>query len=628
MILGENTIFCEHCGSKVEVGTPFCPYCGFRMQDSGLSSRPRPRHSGWFRRMITRFVGTSFVLLFLVLGAAGVTLVAVYHGWQDRNLRTQERAEEHYQKGLAALQAGECELAIAEFEFTIRLAPDHAQAYDKLFQAEAQCQTLPTPTSESQKSYQEILYDQAVTYYVQGQWDDTILKLEQLRQLDDSYQPEDVQDMVFQALAKRALQLVNEDSLEEALHYFDRALEMHPDDVTLGAQRRMAALYRTGQSYWEADWRRTIATFSDLYALNPHYKDTEQRLHDAYVNYGDSLADDGQWCLAREQFAEALAIIQQQSTEEKRVNAHTRCVTATPTPLPTPTVKPTRVISATLPAIGLPSGKLALSVYNPATSAYDLYIAHAGATHWTRIRERASQPAFRSDGSRLAFRTLGEVPGLGVVNADGSNTLVLDVPATAQQPTWSPDGTRIAFAAQDETGTWKIHAISASNGPPEELVPGQFPAWGPSNWLAYNGCDDALDENGDGDRLCGIHFLDLEAGDVVKLTGDERDIGLSWAPDAQSAERSQVIYMSDHDGNWEIYLLDFPWGKVVRMTNHDADDGLPTWSPDGQYIAFLSNREGTWAVYVMSRDGKSLSKVLDVAVEHPDWLHDRLSWAP
>ncbi|UCC65245.1 MAG: PD40 domain-containing protein [Anaerolineae bacterium] len=626
--MGENTVFCDHCGSRVEAGTSFCPYCGFRLEESGLPPQPRARRGGWFRRLIARFIGAGFVLVFLALGAAGVTLVAVYHGWQDRDLHTRERAEEHYQKGLVALQAGECELAIAEFEFAIRLAPDHAQAYDKLYKAEAQCQALPTPTSESQKSYKEILYDQAAAYFVQEQWDEAIFKLEQLRQLDESYQSESVQDMMFQVFASRALQLLNEDSLEEALRYFDRALEMRPEDASLGAQRRKAALYQTGESYWEADWQRAIATFSELYALDPQYKDTEQRLHDAYVRYGDSLAKDRQWCLARGQFAEALAIIPQQSTEQKRVNAHTHCVTTTPTPLPTPTVKPTRVISATLSAIGLPSGKLALSVYNPATAVYDLYIAHAGATHWIKIRDSASQPAFRSDGSRLAFRILGGSPGLGVVNADGSNALTLDVPATAQHPTWSPDGTRIAFAAQDEAGDWKIYVIAANNGSPEELGPGWFPAWGPDNWLAYNNCDDALDENGDGDRLCGVHFRKLDGNDVIRLTNDEEDIGLGWAPDAQHSERSQIVYMSDHDGNWEIYLLDFPWGRVVRMTNHEADDGLPTWSPDGRYVAFLSNREGTWAIYVMSRDGKTLSKVLDVAVEHPDWLHDRLSWAP
>jgi tetratricopeptide (TPR) repeat protein len=573
--------------------------------------------------MVTRLIGTGFVVLFLLLGAGGVALVAMYHGLQDRDLQTRQEADAHYQKGLDHLQAGECELAIAEFEFTIRLARDYAEAYEKLYKAEAQCQTLPTPTSEAQKSAREVHYDKAVAYFAQGRWDAAIAELELLSQLDDTYKADTVQDMTFQALNSRAMQLVNEDSLEEALRYFDQALEMRPDDVDLQAQRRMAALYQTGQGYWEVDWQRAIDAFADLYALQPEYKDTKQRLHDAYVNYGESLAFEGQWCLAQEHFAQAMSIIPQESTEQKRLNAYTRCVTATPTPRPSPTIKPTRVVSSTMSATGLPFGKLALSVYDSTTNVYNLYIAHASASHWTRIRDKATQPDFRRDGSRLAFRTLGESPGLGIINADGSNALTLDVPATAKQPTWSADGTRIAYTAQDETGEWKIYSIAANNGSPVELVPGQFPAWGPNNWLAYNTCDDPLDENDDGDRACGIHLRDLGGSDIIKLTADERDIGLSWAPDG-----TQVAYMSDHDGNWEIYLLDFPWGKVVRMTTSKADDGLPTWSPDGQYIAFLSNREGSWAVFVMSRDGKSTSKVLDVALEHPDWLHDRLSWAP
>ena len=199
--------------------------------------------------MVTRLIGTGFVVLFLLLGAGGVAIVAMYHGLQDRDLQTRQEADAHYQKGLEHLQAGECELAIAEFEFTIRLARDYAEAYEKLYKAEAQCQTLPTPTSEAQKSAREVHYDKAVAYFAQGRWDDAIDELELLSQLDDTYKADMVQDMTFQALNNRAMQLVNEDSLEEALSYFDQALEMRPDDVDLQAQRRMAALYQTGQGY-------------------------------------------------------------------------------------------------------------------------------------------------------------------------------------------------------------------------------------------------------------------------------------------------------------------------------------------------------------------------------------------
>ena len=47
-------------------------------------------------------------------------------------------------------------------------------------------------------------------------------------------------------------------------------------------------------------------------------------------------------------------------------------------------------------------------------------------------------------------------------------------------------------------------------------------------------------------------------------------------------------------------------GNVRRLTTHPAMDYWPAWSPDGKRIAFTSNRDGNYEIYVMNADGSDL----------------------
>lgn len=88
-----------------------------------------------------------------------------------------------------------------------------------------------------------------------------------------------------------------------------------------------------------------------------------------------------------------------------------------------------------------------------------------------------------------------------------------------------------------------------------------------------------------------------------------------------------IAFDSDRDGNREIYIMS-PDGKdPVNLTNNPADDRDPSWSADGNWIAFVSNREnegeGGQFIYVMDADGNNVHQIsTETGSEFPDWSHD------
>jgi tetratricopeptide (TPR) repeat protein len=546
----------------------------------------------------------------LVIGA-----LAVYQGLRDRDRLAQQTAGEHYAAGLAHLENGAYELAVAELELTLRLVPDYRDAKEKLSEAKARLEAQATPTVEMEKQAAAELLHQAQTFYDEGKWDDVALALERLRALDSDYEPEVVKDLLFSTFRNQGLELVNEGRLEEALRYLDKALEVKSGQEDALEQRKLAALYLTAISYWGADWDKTIANFDELYNIRPDYMDVKQRLYDAYVSKGDLYADQGEWCAAEEQYALALEINPDQAGEEKRVKASQLCLVGTPTPAIASTVSPTVIPEY---AAGLPLGRIALPIYDEGREVYDVFVVYAEDMHWVRVASFADQPRFSPDGKRLAYRSRqSQKPGLYAMNIGGNNATSISPSDEAGFPTWSPDGGHIAFVIYDiEQNSWRIWITSADGQEKAvQLVSGWAPAWGPRGNLAYTGCNE-------GGGNCGIRFTtDVNLSSPVLITADPRDIGLAWSPDG-----TKIAYMSDHDGNWEVYTVGVPFPEVRRLTINQANDGLPAWSPDGQYIAFVSDRDGVWSLYLMKPDGGNQTKVFDLGPELLDWLDQSISW--
>ena len=81
----------------------------------------------------------------------------------------------------------------------------------------------------------------------------------------------------------------------------------------------------------------------------------------------------------------------------------------------------------------------------------------------------------------------------------------------------------------------------------------------------------------------------------------------------------------DADCNLEIYVMNDAGSGLTRLTDHPAEDGRPSWSPDGSRIAFDSIRNGQdYDIYVMSADGSDVTPLTDTPSQDvfPAWSPD------
>lgn len=89
--------------------------------------------------------------------------------------------------------------------------------------------------------------------------------------------------------------------------------------------------------------------------------------------------------------------------------------------------------------------------------------------------------------------------------------------------------------------------------------------------------------------------------------------------------RGRIAFASDRNGNgnFEIYVMNADGSQQTRLTNDPAYDGQPTWSPDGQRIAWTSGRKGGRQIYVMNPDGSQ-----QTLISNSTYQDDQPTWSP
>jgi len=76
-----------------------------------------------------------------------------------------------------------------------------------------------------------------------------------------------------------------------------------------------------------------------------------------------------------------------------------------------------------------------------------------------------------------------------------------------------------------------------------------------------------------------------------------------------SRDGAKIAFQSNVDGDWEIFVVNSDGSELRQLTTNTADDTSPSISQDGSKIAFQSNVDGDWEIFVVNSDGSELRQL-------------------
>jgi Tol biopolymer transport system component/tRNA A-37 threonylcarbamoyl transferase component Bud32 len=214
-----------------------------------------------------------------------------------------------------------------------------------------------------------------------------------------------------------------------------------------------------------------------------------------------------------------------------------------------------------------------------------------------------TSPAFSPDGKQLAYAWDGESADgarIYVQRLDAATPLrVSNGPGNDGSPVWSPDGGQIAFV-RNNGSSGNVYLIPSLGGPERRLT--EVSAGQAVSRLAWSpdGSSLVLSDRIPGADYDCLYRITISTGERQRIsTGSAPHLFSDRAP-SYSPDGSRIVFVRELD----YFVDDLFWipaagGESTRLTHDRRSVNTPSWTPDGRFIVFQSDRaltSGIWKV--------------------------------
>ena len=202
-------------------------------------------------------------------------------------------------------------------------------------------------------------------------------------------------------------------------------------------------------------------------------------------------------------------------------------------------------------------------------------------------------PNWMPDGRTLIYNISGQGSSKGLLrsfNLDTRREAPLDTGFAIRNNNdhvLSFDGQQLAIShhAEEDDGRSVIYTLPSTGGSPKRVTPkspSYLHGWSPdAQWLVYTG---GRSHTADGPLVWDIYKIPVEGGEEVRLThGEGLNDGPEFSPDGK-----HIYFNSTRSGRMQLWRMRPDGLDLEQLTDDDFNNWFPHLSPNGKWIAFLS----------------------------------------